>query len=266
MKKADISFFALVFFITRCLFNLVKSPNLYFTLALFLFIIILLILISRINVKVPFILSIIYIVIGVFIIDSMESFIRLNYFTNISSFIIKIPLLILIYIMIDKNYSIKDTSEILFFIFLIVFIIVIVNSIMYVNPYNIVKFVSNTRMNFNYSHLIPVLSIFIFYGLKDDYIDTRSIIGYFILSVFTIFIEQIMVNGVLGVNVVNHYLYPTSKLVSKMPFFSFSNRLDYLLSLVFLFEGTVTLTYILDKVKKEKKLFLFLGIIILIIF
>ena len=71
MKKADISFFALVFFITRCLFNLVKSPNLYFTIALFLFIIILLILISRINVKVPFIPSIIYIVIGVFIIDSM---------------------------------------------------------------------------------------------------------------------------------------------------------------------------------------------------
>ena len=80
--------------------------------------------------------------------------------------------------MIDKNYSIKDTSEILFFIFLIVFIVVIVNSILYVKPDNIVKFVSNTNMNFSYSHLIPIMSIFIFYGLKDDYIDYR--IFYFI--------------------------------------------------------------------------------------
>ena len=77
MKKADISFFALVFFITRCLFNLVKSPNLYFTIALALLIIILLILISRINIKLPYLLSFIYIVIGIFITDSITSFIKL---------------------------------------------------------------------------------------------------------------------------------------------------------------------------------------------
>ncbi len=233
MKKADISFFALVFFITRCLFNLVKSPNLYFTIALFLLIIILLILISRINIKMPLLLSIIYIILGIYIIDSMASFIKLNYFTNINTFIIKIPLLILISLMIYKNHSIKSTSEILFFIFIIVFIIVIANSLMHIDFYNIVKFVSNTNMKFNYSHLLPLLIIFVFYGLKDDYIDTRSIIGYFILSCLTIVIEQIVVNGVLGVNIVDYYLYPTSKLVSKLPFFSFSNRFDYLHSLVY---------------------------------
>ena len=267
MRKADISFFALVFFLTRAIFNLVESATVWWMVSLFLFIVIFLFLISRTKIKFPIILSLIYIVLGVLITNNMVLFIDANYFSSINKYIIKIPLLIVISIVTYKGFdSIKSISEILFFIFIVVFFIVIINSCFYINPYNLVEFVSDNSVNLTFTNFLPFLIVPVFYGLKEDSIDTRSILGYFTVSFFTIIIELIVVGGVVGDKMMNVYLYPTTRLLRELPYFSFSNRLDYLNSLVFLFEGTVSLSYLLERIKKEKNTLFFIALIILFIF
>ncbi len=267
MKKADISFFALIFFLTRAMFNLVESPKVAWMVSLFLFIILFLFLISKTKRKFPIILSLIYIFLGIFIIDNMTIFISTNYFNDINKYIIKLPLLIVISIVVYKGFdSIKSTSEILFFMFIVVFFIVIINSCFYINPYNLVDFVSDVSVNIDFTNFLPLFIIPVFYGLKEDYIDTRSIIFYFIVSFLTIMIEVIVVGGVVGDKMMNVYLYPTTRLLRKLPYFSFSNRLDYLNSLVFLFESTVSLSYLLERIKKEKTILFCFALIILFLF
>ena len=54
MRKTDISLFALVFFITRASFNLIKTPNLFWILSLFLINIIMILILGKTNLNINF--------------------------------------------------------------------------------------------------------------------------------------------------------------------------------------------------------------------
>lgn len=268
MKKIDFSLFALVFFITRSVFNLVKTPNLFLMISMFLLDILLLFILSKLNNKYHHLFfTIIFIILGINILHNLVDFVSLNYFSSISNLIIKISLLVTLYIIINNGFhSLKSSSEILFFIFIIVFIIVMTSSCFYINLDNLIYYITNFKINFTWTNLLPVLIVPVFYSLKDSTKDFKYIYFYFGISFFTILIETIIVNSVLGSHMINYSFYPTTRLLKQLPYFSFSNRLDYLFSIAFLFESTITLGYLLYYIKKEKKLSLFLTLLILLVF
>ena len=135
MKKIDFSLFALIFFITRSVFNLVKTPNFMWMICCFLLDIVLLFILSKLHNKYHhLIFTIIFIILGINILHNLVEFISLNYFSSVSSLVIKISLLITLLIIINNGFhSLKSSSEILFFIFMIIFIIVMTNSCLYIN-------------------------------------------------------------------------------------------------------------------------------------
>ncbi len=267
MKKTDISLFALIFFITRSIFNLVKTPNFIWMITLFLLDIILLIFIKKFNLKSNLLIKLIYLFLALNIINNITTFINLNYFSNISNFIIKLSLLITLYLVVENGFhSLKSTSEILFFIFIIIFVIVMSSSCFYIDKENILTYITSTKVDLNYTNFIPVLIVLVFSSIKDKDLNYRKIIMYFLISFITILIEMVVINGVVGMKMVDYYFYPSTILLKQLPYFVFNNRLDNLFSIVFLFESTITLTYLLYEIKKEKKLYLFLSLLILLIF
>lgn len=255
MIKRDLSMIALVFFLTRCFFNLYTFNNLYSFLIVSLSTFLILFLIKKIKKDLLSnkVIKLIYLVamLGIFLIIliNASTFINTNYFRYNNYFIIGLSLLVISYIIgKDQIKTIGSISEIFLFIFILVSITASIGLISLIKVHNYTSFVQLQNISIN---LFPGLLIFILFYLKDNNIMT----GY-ILGSISCFLDMILLVGCLGTKLILKYRFPGIAVLKSLNLFHFINHLDKLLSFIYLFEYTITLSFIMfiiiNIIKKTK--------------
>lgn len=255
IKKFDFSLLALVFFITRSIFSLTTYNNLitFSITVLISFFILQLINKSKKLITNKYLIFIILIFISYYLLHNFTNFVANNYFTESTRIIINISFLVLIYfININDFRSLKDLSELLFLIFIVSFILIIILSIKDINIINLKSFITSFKINISLNSFLPITTGFIlsFLVTKDN---CKEINSAYILSIFTILISLIILYSLLGKDFYSFYKYPDLSLLKQLPLFILDNRVDSLISLVFLFSDTVTISYCLSKIKEKSK-------------
>ncbi len=255
MIKKDISMIALIFFITRCFFNLYTINNLY-SFILIAFLLLVIIIIMK-QIKTDFFKSKIFtyiylislILIFVIILSNTTLFINNNYFKYNNLFVIVISLLVITYFLGKGTIkTIGSISEIFSIFFIIISIIIYMGLISLVRLNNYTDFVKIN--NFNIS-LLPFLLVIVVFYLKNKNIIT----GYF-LGIISTFIDTFLLIGCLGTSLIKTYKFPGISILKSLNFFNFINHLDKLFSFIYLFEYTITLAlifYIIKDIIKKLK-------------
>lgn len=245
MIKKDLSVVALVFFLTRCFFNLHTFNNLYSFLitSLSIFIAILGLksikkdLLSKKIINIIYILVICYIFVIILINAAM--FINNNYFRYNNYIIIGLSLIGITYIIGKEEIkTIGSISEIFLFIFVIISVVAYIGLISLVNINNYNGFIAFNNISIN---LLPGLIIFILLYLKDDNICAGYIIG-----VISSLLDSFLLIGCLGNKLIMSYKFPGIAVLKSLNLFHFINHLDKLLSFIYLFEYTITLSLIIN--------------------
>lgn len=255
MIKRDLSMIALIFFLTRCFFNLHTFNNLYSFLITASGILIAIIFIKRIKkdvlknklTKIIYLLIISYIFIIILI--NATNFININYFRYNNYFIIALSLITIAFI-IGKNTikTIGSISEIFLFIFIMISVIAAIGLLSLIDISNYKSFISFHDISI---HLYPGFIIIILFYLKGNNILT----GY-ILGSISYFIDMVLLVGCLGSKLILTYKFPGIAVLKSLNLFHFINHIDKLLSFIYLFEYTITLSLIvfitMNTIKKAK--------------
>lgn len=255
MIKKDISMIALIFFITRCFFNLYTINNFYNFIILFSFILLIIIIFKRIKkdvfksrlFKILYLISLV--IIFIIIISNTALFINNNYFKYDNYFVVIISLIVISYFLgRDKIKTISSISEIFILIFIISSIIIYIGLISLIrisNYHNFIKF-----NDFNIS-LLPLLLVFILFYLRNN-----NIVSGYILGSISVLFDSIFLIGCLGTKLIFNYKFPGISILKSLNFFNFINHLDKMFSFIYLFEYTITLALIMnisiDIIKKLK--------------
>ncbi len=248
MPKKDLSMIALVFFLTRCFFNLYTFTNLFSFLITASIILLLLLILKKIKFTINnslgkwlYFLSLLFIF--VIILTNAVNFININYFRYENYFSVALSLIIISYIIgKDKIKTISSISEIFLFIFIFIAILISIGLLSLIQVDNYKDF---TNINKITTSILPYLIIFIFFYLRKNNIT----IGY-LLGVSSSFFDIILLIGCLGNKLPLTYSYPGISILKTITFFNFINHLDKLFSFIYLFEYTITLALIINIMKK----------------
>lgn len=256
--KKDLSMIALIFFITRCFYNLYTFTNLISFLIISAITLVLLIIIKKIkgnlqNIKLfqfLYVLSLIAIFITILI--NTTKFININYFKYYNYFVVTLSLLIISYIIgKDEIKTIASISEVFLMIFVIISVLISVGLISLIKIGNYHDFIDINSISIN---LLPVSIIIVLFYLKENNIMTGYILG----NLSALF-DTILIIGCLGSKLTKTYSYPAIAILNSITFFNFINHLDQLFSFIYLFEYTITLALIInilkDILKKRTNLF-----------
>ncbi len=256
MIKRDLSMIALIFFVTRCFFNLHSFYNIYSFLFTSLIIFIGIIFLKRVKkdildnkiIKALYLLIIIYIFI--MIIVQASQFINTNYFRYDNTLVVVISLLVISYIVgKDQIKTIGSISEILLFIFIIISIIASIGLISLLDIKNYKAFTDLKEISVS---IYPIFILFILFYLRKNNIVT----GY-ILGIGSCLFDLFLLIGCLGSKLIQQYKFPGIAVLKSLNLFHFINHLDKLLSFIYLFEYTITLSlivYIIKDIIKKTKL------------
>lgn len=255
MPKKDISMIALVFFLTRCFFNLITFTNLYSYLIISGIIFIIILFLKKINFNLEnkkifkwlYLICILFIYINILI--NATLFININYFRYENYFSTTLSLIIISYIIgKDKIKTISSISEVFLFIFIIISILISIGVISLININNYTDFIEFKKISVN---LEPLMIIFVLYHIRKNNI----ILGY-TLGIFSSLFDTILLVGSLGCKLPLTYSYPGIAILKTITFLHFINHLDKLFSFVYLFEYTITIAFtfniIKNNIKKEK--------------
>lgn len=252
MPKKDLSMIALVFFLTRCFFNLYTFTNLFEFLLIAFIIFIGIIIFKKIDVNVmktklfKWLYVISLLLIFVVILINATNFININYFRYENHFAVTLSLLVISYILgKDKIKTISSISEIFLFIFIVITILVSIGLISLIKLENYKGFCNIKDFSIN---LLPLLLLFVLF-----YIRKNNIITGYILGISSSLFDIILLIGSLGILLPHTYSYPGISILKTITFFNFVNHLDKLFSFVYLFEYTVTLALIFNIIKNITK-------------
>lgn len=248
MNKKDLSMIALVFFLTRCFFNLYTFTNLYEFLIISIIIFIGIIVFKKINIEInetklfKWLYVISLLIIFVIILINASNFININYFRYENFFAVTLSLLVISYILgKDKIKTISSISEIFLFIFIIIAILISIGLISLIDLDNYKGFCDIKYFSIN---LLPILLLFILFYIRKNNIT----IGYILGSSSALF-DIVLLIGSLGIFLPHTYSYPGISILKTITFFNFVNHLDKLFSFVYLFEYTITLALIFNILK-----------------
>ena len=248
MNKKDLSVICLVFFITRAFFSLYNFNNLPSLLITGISTLLVILIIKTIN-KNLFknkILTFLYLIIIIFIffiiLTKRTDFINNNYFIHDNNIVIALSLILIAYIINNDNIkTLASISEVLILIFLLI------TSITYIGLLSIIK-VNNYQgyLNINSINIsiYPFLLIFVLL-----YIKNKNITGGYILGLISFSIDNILFIGSLGIKLIKTYQIPSVAILKSLNFFNFINHLDKFFSIIYLFEYTITLSFIIFIIK-----------------
>lgn len=252
MIKKDLSVIALVFFLTRCFFNLSTFNNLYSFLitATSIFIAILGLKLIKKDILSNKIIGVIYMIIIIYIfaiiLINATMFINTNYFRYNNYIIIGLSLIGISYIIgKDEIKTISSISEIFLFVFIIISLVAYIGLISLIKINNYSGFIAFNNISIN---LLPGFIIFILLYLKDDNICTGYIIG-----VISSLLDSFLLIGCLGNKLIMSYKFPGIAVLKSLNLFHFINHLDKLLSFIYLFEYTIALSLIINIIINIKK-------------
>ena len=165
--KKDLSMITLIFFITRCFYNLYTFTNLISFLTISGITLVLLIIIKKIkgnlqNIKLfqfLYVLSLIAIFITILI--NTTKFININYFKYYNYFVVTLSLLIISYIIgKDEIKTIASISEVFLMVFVIISVLISVGLISLIKIGNYHDFIDINSISIN---LLPVSIIIILF-------------------------------------------------------------------------------------------------------
>lgn len=248
MAKKDLSMIALVFFLTRCFFNLYTFTNLYNFLLVAFSILILIIIMKKIKINLlkykifKFIYVISLILIFIIILINASKFININYFRYANYFTVTLSLLLISYILgKDKIKTIASISEIFLIFFVIFAILISIGLISLIKLNNYTEFIKLRNISTNF---LPYLLLIVLF-----YIRKNNITFGYILGVSSSFLDLILLVGAIGIKLPLTYSYPGISILKTITFFNFINHLDKLFSFIYLFEYTITLALIFNIIK-----------------
>lgn len=249
MSKKDISMIALVFFLTRCFFNLDTFTNIYSFLIVSISIFIIILLLKKLKINLEdysffrWLYFFILLFIFVNILINATNFININYFRYENYFSTTLSLLVISYVIgKDEIKTISSISEVFFFIFIIITILISIGIISLIRINNYKNFVLIHSLSLNY---LPFMIIFILYYIRKNNIT----FGYF-LGIGSVLLDTILLVGCLGVKLPLTYSYPGISILKTITFLNFINHLDKLFSFIYLFEYNLTLALIFNIMKK----------------
>ena len=168
--KKDLSMIALIFFVTRCFYNLYTFTNLISFLIISAITLVLLIIIKKIkgnlqNIKLfqfLYVLSLIAIFITILI--NTTKFININYFKYYNYFVVTLSLLIISYIIgKDGIKTIASISEVFLMVFVIISVLISVGLISLIKIGNYRDFIDINSISIN---LLPISIIIVLFYLK----------------------------------------------------------------------------------------------------
>lgn len=245
MNKRDLSMIALVFFLSRCFFNLYTFTNLYQFLFCALLIFIVILVMKKINIDLSkhTILKWIYIIlllpIFILILYNASNFININYFRYHNYFTTTLSILTISYIIgKDKIKTISSISEVFLFIFIIIAFLISISLISLIKVENYKGFLTFSKMSIR---LLPFLLLVPLFYIRKNNITLGYLFGSF-SSLFDLF----LLIGSLGIKLPHTYTYPGISILKTITFFNFVNHLDKLFSFIYLFEYTIALALILN--------------------
>lgn len=248
MAKKDLSMIALVFFLTRCFFNLYTFTNIYEFLLYFISILVFIFIIKKIKIDISShsILKWIYIIllipIFILILYNASNFININYFRYHNYFTTILSIIAISYIIgRDRIKTISSMSEVFLFIFILFAILISISLISIIDINNYIDFIKLSKFSL---HLAPFLIIFPLFYIRKNNIT----LGY-IFGSFSALFDLILLVGSLGNKLPLTYTYPGISIMKTITFFNFINHLDKLFSFIYLFEYTITLALIINIVK-----------------
>ena len=248
MLKKDLSMIALVFFLTRCFFNLYTFTNLFSFLFLVFSIFILIIIMKHINIDIlntklfKWIYFIISMIVFVVILINAVNFININYFRFENYFSTTVSLIAVSYILgKDRIKTISSISEVFLFIFIVIAFLISISLISLIDIKNYQSFINIKEISFN---LLPYLLVIVLF-----YIRKNNIMTGYILGASSAAFDIILLIGSLGTKLPLTYSYPGISILKTITFFNFLNHLDKLFSFIYLFEYTITLALIFNILK-----------------
>lgn len=248
MLKKDLSMIALVFFLTRCFFNLYTFTNLFSFLFLVFSIFILIIIMKHINIDIlntklfKWIYFIISMIVFVVILINAVNFININYFRFENYFSTTVSLIAVSYILgKDRIKTISSISEVFLFIFIVIAFLISISLISLIDIKNYQSFINIKEISFN---LLPYLLVIVLF-----YIRKNNIMTGYILGASSAAFDIILLVGSLGTKLPLTYSYPGISILKTITFFNFLNHLDKLFSFIYLFEYTITLALIFNILK-----------------
>lgn len=227
-----------------------------------------------------FILLICLVLSNIYSLNNLTSFINYYILKDVDYFTISLTLIItIIYITNKKISTITRISEIVFYIYIFIFILGYLGLYKYIDLNNLkplfINNISNhikTSFKFFFFSIMPVFLILCF---KNNKKDNNILIIFTLLSVLIIFLQTILVISVLGIKLSNYYIYPEVMVYKKISFLNIFERVEVFLSFNQLLNGLFIIIlnfYLILKIintffktKKELTLLTLLGIFFLII-
>lgn len=245
MAKKDLSMIALVFFLSRCFFNLYTFTNLYQFLFCAFIIFVMILIMKKINIDLAkhTILKWVYILsllpIFVLILYNASNFININYFRYHNYFTTTLSILTISYIIgRDKIKTISSISEVFLFIFIVIALLISISLLSLIKVENYNGFLTFSRFSIR---LLPFLLLMPLFYIRKNNITLGYLFGSF-SALFDLF----LLIGSLGTKLPHTYTYPGISILKTITFFNFVNHLDKLFSFIYLFEYTITLALILN--------------------
>ena len=248
MIKKDLSMICLVFFITRAFFSLYNFNNLPSLLITIGLILLMIFTIKHTNTEIYknkvsiFLYLITIIFIFLIILAKSTEFINNNYFIHNNDIVIALSLILLAYIISnDSIKTIGSISEILIFIFILITSITYIGLISIIKTTNYSNYLTINNISMN---MFPYLLIFVLF-----YIKNKNITSGYILGSISFLIDNILFIGSLGTKLIKTYKIPSVAILKSLNFFNFINHLDKFFSIIYLFEYTITLAFIIFIIK-----------------
>ncbi len=245
MNKRDLSMIALVFFLSRCFFNLYTFTNLYQFLFCALFLFLILLIMKKVNIDLSkhpifkWIYLILLLPVFILILYNASNFININYFRYHNYFTTTLSILTIAYIIgKDKIKTISSISEVFLFLFIVFAILISISLLSLIKIDNYKGFLTLSKASI---HLLPFLLLLPLFYIRKNNITLGYLFGSF-SSLFDLF----LLIGSLGIKLPHTYTYPGISILKTITFFHFVNHLDKLFSFIYLFEYTITLAFILN--------------------
>ncbi len=223
-------------------------------------------------------------ILGGFILGNSSIYIQENYLVDPSTFTILLTFLGLCYLIAKGGLTaLLRSAEIIAILFCLLLFLCIIGVIPIIEPTRIQPFFANDSITILKSTLMYLLMttiplFFLLYIPKNNMRqqtkkDKAVFLGY-AFAAFTIFLLFVLIIGSLGIDLASYYQFPETAILKKVSYFHFIERIEGILSLTFLLDGLLFLSYLLyclkqtlKHLKMPEKIFkIIFGICLLIIF
>lgn len=225
-------------------------------------------LFDTINNRLPKVFSILFLMIillglimlGSFSLSNISLYINNSFSMNISLTIISASFLIICHFMAKEGLeSLGRAGEILFMVFILLFLLSILGVIPLTEPTRIKPFFSkditkigSSSLLYGFFNSVPLFFITLIptKQIKDSHKLVKFIfIGYFIASL-TIFITFLVIIGTLGIDLASFYQYPETAILKKVSYFKFIERGEGILALNWLIDGIMVISFLCYSIKE----------------